>query len=304
MSKKSSKIRTVLLGETHFDNVCVKDNLQKIYKIISSYQITPESEFFLVSEGRGINPCFKAMAVQSHKLIIETETKTKNEMIQYFLLTTELLQCVADGSVSPGDSNPDVPDTIAIDKTYFDKCAKIESEGFLPMLEAIPNGVEIYYDLINAAFSRDLALYHTLFEQLLSSLVTTNYFDNELAPINLQLTEYLRTKDETILKAILEQIRFIRDENIIKKIENAVINKKGKPLKLVIIIFGALHYDYLVRLITQSNILELDTANSSNIRYGGRSRKRLKFNKKITRSKILRGRKKTRSKRSKKFKRF
>jgi hypothetical protein len=92
-----------------------------------------------------------------------------------------------------------------------------------------------------------------------------------------------------------------RDANIIKRVEERA-RSENSTLKVVVIIFGAFHYDNLRRLISESDVLEFDTR-SSNIEYGGRrktknTKKQItkKYNSKSKHGKTIRNKRKKNAK--------
>jgi len=68
--------------------------------------------------------------------------------------------------------------------------------------------------------------------------------------------------------------RLSRDADIIRQVEEKA-RSENSTLNVIVIIFGALHYNNLRRLIQQSSVLEFDSK-SSNIKFGGKKMKRAK----------------------------
>jgi hypothetical protein len=69
--------------------------------------------------------------------------------------------------------------------------------------------------------------------------------------------------------------RSSRDEDIIRQVEEKA-KSENSTLRVIVIIFGALHYDNLRKLIQQSPVLEFDSTKSSNIKFGGKKMKKIK----------------------------
>jgi hypothetical protein len=82
----------------------------------------------------------------------------------------------------------------------------------------------------------------------------------EIKPI---LQDFIRTRSYSHLKKALTMLQLSRDANIISKIEERA-RKENANLKVIIVIFGAIHYENLSNLIRDSSVLSLH-AKSENL---------------------------------------
>lgn len=96
------KIPVVLLGELHDDIQCSIENSLKL-KAMGVDTPSRKHEFLLVSEGRGVNPCYEAIGLPHDRILVEHPFgQSKAEMLDKLLLTTELLTNVLEGTVKQG----------------------------------------------------------------------------------------------------------------------------------------------------------------------------------------------------------
>lgn len=92
------------------------------------------------------------------------------------------------------------------------------------------------------------------------------------ADIKRRLQSFIATRDDQPLIEIGTLFRLSRDADIIRQVEERA-RSENSTLRTIVIIFGALHYTNLRKLIQQSAVLEFDSAKSSNIKFGGKMKK-------------------------------
>jgi len=304
------KIPIVLLGERHNDSECAMENSLKLAKVMGldgKSSMLTRGEFLLISEGRGVNPCYEVLRLPRDRIIIEhPEGQSKVEMMDKLILMTDLLTAVGEGSVKRGtgaEAGRGIPDTITIGEKFFMDRAK--NDGYWPLLQAVPDGANIYKQMVDAAFAKNQEEVYSLYNSILSYLIESDYLNDvpmsdDIKP---ELNSFIQTRDGVKLKQLSELFRLSRDANIIKRVEERA-RSENSTLKVVVIIFGAIHYDNLRRLISESDVLEFDPR-SSNIEYGGRktrnAKKRItkKYNSKSKHGKTLRNKRKNRKQQKK-----
>ena len=273
------KIPVVLLGEMHNDLQCAKDNLPKL-KAIEFHKMTP-SQILLVSEGRCVNPCFKLFAdhFRLHdRILLEYDTLTKSMMLNKLLLETFELQNILDGIVKPGTgaaAGPGIPDSQTVEPKWFMDRAK---EEYWPLLQVV-NGTTTYEQMVAAAFSRKPQQFYSFYKSILSDLIQSDYLND--IPMSEDIKRKLKsfieteTRNDRELREVCISILSSRDADIIRKVEERA-RSENSTLKTIVIIFGAFHFDNLRTLIQRSDVLEFDSAKSSNIKIGGKKMKKVK----------------------------
>lgn len=265
---KTKKIPVILLGEMHESAECALMTLPKLGEILVGDNppatMLKRNEFLLVSEGRGVNFCYERMNLPRDRIIIEhpTEEKTKIEMIDKLTLIIPVMLHFLNGHIKNGKGHG-IPDTVIINKKWF--MDRANNDGFQPILKLIPNGERIYDKLVDDAIKHDKSEFYTGFETIFNYLVKSNYLDDVSmsADIKRILTKFIENKNITELSELSTIFREIRDASIIKRIEERTKEEKSS-LKLVVIIFGALHYENLQALITKSPFLSF-SEKSTNI---------------------------------------
>jgi len=263
------KIPVVLLGEMHDDFRCAKDNISKLMAM--GVKTTP-SRFLLVSEGRGVNPCYEALGLPRDRILSEYDTLTKSIMLDKLLLTTNTLIDILDGIVKQGTgaaAGPDIPDSVTIEPKWFMQRAK----SYWPLLQVVPNGTTMYEQMVTAAFSRNTQQFNSLYNHILGYLIQSDYLNDipMSAQIKHGLQSFIATRDDRVTTLFMSS----RDADIIRKVEERA-RSENSTLRTIVIIFGAAHFDNLRTLIQRSDVLEFDSARSSNIKIGGKKMKKVK----------------------------
>jgi len=305
------KIPIVLLGERHNDSECTMENSLKLAKVMGldgKSSMLTRGEFLLISEGRGVNPCYEALRLPRDRIIIEhSEGQSKVEMMDKLILMTDLLIGVVKGTVKRGTGSKaaiGIPDMVTIGEKFF--MNRAEHDGYWPLLQAVPNGTNIYKQMVDAAFSRNESQFYSLYNSILSYLIESDYLNDVPMSddIKRELNSFIQTRNHEKLNRISELFRLSRDANIIKRVEERA-RSENSTLKVVVIIFGAIHYDNLRRLISASDVLNFDSTRSSNIEYGGRKTRNAKksitkkYNSKSKHGKTLRNKRKNRKQQKK-----
>ena len=279
------KIPVVLLGEMHADVQCGFKNSSTLIDIMGIKGKTPllKPEFLLFSEGREVNPCYRVLQLPSDRILIEHpfDQQSKPEMLDKLVLMTDLLMNVLKGIVKQGTgaaAGPSIPDSVTIEPQFFMKRAK--DDGYWPLLQAVPNGTTIYEQMVAAAFSRNEPQFYSLFNGILAHLIRSDYLNDVSmsAEIKRRLQSFIATGDDEQLIELGTLFRVSRDTDVIRRVEERA-RSENSTLKVVVIIFGAMHYDNLITLIQRSDVLQVDPR-STNIKYGGKKMKKVKKSKK------------------------
>ena len=278
------KIPVVLLGEMHEDVQCSLKNSSTLMDVMGIKVKKPlsKSDFLLVSEGRDINPCYRVLQLPSERIIIEHPSgQSKAEMLDKLLLMADLLMNVLEGMVKPGTgaaAGVGIPDSVTIAPPFFMNRAK--HDGYWPLLQAMPNGTTIYEQIVAAAFSRNESQFYSLFNGILGHLISSNYLNDVSmsAEIKRRLQSFIGTRDDRQLKELGTLFRLSRDADVIRQVEERA-RSENSTLKVIVIIFGAIHYDNLMRLIQKSDVLQVDPK-SANIKFGGNKNKKVQKGKK------------------------
>ena len=287
------KIPVVLIGEVHESRKCLNATVRKLFSIVDP--MAP-NEYFAVSEGKGLNNCYKMLTTKfpEDRIIVEDDKLNKKIALNLFLLETQLFIAVATGELKRGrgsKAGPGIPDSITIDENSF---LEKGISRFLPILQAMPNGSVIYRQLVDAMFKKDMGLFYKLYDQILTFLINSDYL-NDLtlsSEIKRSLNMFIQTKDYSFLREITRKQGDTRDSDIIKRVEQRAI-MENSSLKLIIIVFGGIHYNNLEELINKSSVLEFDSSQSEIIREGGkkntqkRSYKKRSYKKRNTKSKRI-----------------
>jgi len=264
------KIPVVVIGEIHDSKKCLNATVRKLFSIVGA--MAP-NEYFAVSEGNGLNNCYKLLTTKfpEDRIIVEDDKLNKKIALNLFLLETQLFIAVANGQLKRGKGSkagPGIPDSITIDENSF---LEKGISRFLPILQAMPNGFMIYRELVDAMFKKDVGLFYKLYDQFLMFLINSDYL-NELSnsvEIKRSLSTFIQSKNYNFLREITSKQGDTRDSGIIKRVEERAI-RENASLKLIIIVFGSAHYDNLQELIKNSSVLEFDSGQSEIIREGGK----------------------------------
>lgn len=280
------KIPVVLLGEMHEDFGCAVQNISTLTDILGLNAGRPlgKPEFLLVSEGRGINPCYQRLRLPPDRIIIEHPPgQSKIEMFDKLILMTDLLMNVLEGNVNKqctgAAAGRGIPDSVTIEPQFFMNRAK--RDGFWPLLQAVQNGTTIYEQMVNVAFLGNIPQFYVLFNEILARLISTGYLDDlsMSAEIKGRLQSFIATRDKRPFIELGTLFRASRDADIIRRVEERA-RSENSTLNMVVIIFGAIHYDNLKTLIQRSGVLEVHPR-STNISYGGKKTKKVKKVKKV-----------------------
>jgi len=255
--------KVLVLGERHQDMKCMVENIRKMQHVLSSRRIQP-GEVLFVAEGRN-DACYQALTngtLRPESLMTEHSIEqTPTEMLDKFLLQIEMLS-----HISKGITIRDEP--VAIDRDFF--LYEKPGEDFWPLLSK-SGSVQIYKDMINEAFKRNNKKYMELYNNLLANVTPFMVKEPLADEIGKKLIKFGITQNPIHITELLNLFRTTRDENIIKRIEQRARDQRG--IKLFIVIFGALHFDNLHRLIDASPVLSWDSE-STNIKFGGKKYKK------------------------------
>jgi hypothetical protein len=264
------KIPVLLIGEMHDSTKCLNKIVKKLFSIVG--EMAP-NEYFAVSEGKGLNDCYRVLSrnFPEDRIIVEDDKLNKKIALNLFLLETQLFIAVATGELKRGrgsKAGPGVPDSVTIDENTFLEKGR---SRFSPILQAMPNGFRIYGELVDAMFNKNMGLFYKLYDQILTFLINSDYL-NELTnsvEIKRSLSRFIQSKDYNFLREITRKQGDTRDSDIIKRVEQRAI-MENSSLKLIIIVFGARHYDNLEELIKKSSVLEFDSRQSEIVMEGGK----------------------------------
>ena len=269
------KIPVVLLGEMHDDLRC---GLENSSKLMAMGVKTPsrKNEFLLVSEGMGVNPCYQALELPRDRVLLEYDGLSKAVMLDKLLLTTNTLLDLLEGTVSQGTgaaAGPGTPDSMTIEPMWFMERAK----SYWPLLQVVPNGTTMYEQMVAAAFSRNTQQFYSLYSGILDYLTQSDYLNDipMSAEIKRSLQLFVATRDDRHLIQVSTLFMLSRDAAVIRKVEERA-RSENSTLRTIVIIFGAAHFDNLRTLIQRSDVLEFDSARSSNIKFGGKKMKKVK----------------------------
>ena len=282
------KIPVVLLGEKHNDAECLLGTMRKLGDAIGLGQpktnMLRRNEFLLISEGSDANPCYTHLKLPANRIIIEyaSVNQSKVTMIDKLILMTDLLIGVLKGDITRGTgktAGQSIPDMVTINEEFFmDRAMR---DGYWSLLQSMANGTRIYKQMVDVAFTNNDEEFYPLYNSILSHLINSDYLNDVSTSDDIKraMTSFIDTRNPVDLKGLSKLFRMARDVDIIKKVERKAITENS-TLKVIVIVFGALHYDHLKTLITDSDALEFDTARSSNILRGGKNRKKRKNTKK------------------------
>jgi hypothetical protein len=182
-----------------------------------------------------------------------------------------------DGTVIQGTgaaAGPGIPDSQTVEPKWFMERAK---EEYRSLLEVVPNGTTMYEQMVAAAFSRNTKQFYSFYNRILDYLIQSDY-SNDIPmseDIKRKLKSFIETRNDRNLREVSILIMSSRDADIIIKVEERA-RSENSTLKTIVIIFGAFHFDNLRTLIQRSDVLEFDSARSSDIKIGGKKMKKVK----------------------------
>lgn len=265
------KVNTIILSEEHLNEANAITNAECLMGLLTPGSIKMEKrKYLLVSEARGINPCYQALRVPVDRILEEhTADQTYEEMIDKLLLHQDLVFDVAAGILNDGDSMGSVD--VVISKAWF--LRRAIHDGFEPLLTIIGNGLELYDRMLNAAFARDIPTVNQIFKDILERIITIPDVDERIKQTLRDLIRTNRYIDIDNFSELLTYFREQRDAAIIRKVEERV--RTEPDVEIVIIIFGALHYRNLKLLIKRSDILNFNEHQSLTL--PGYAKKYLKY---------------------------
>lgn len=250
------RVNTIILSEEHLNEANAITNATRVVELLMPDSIKMEKhKYLLVSEARGINPCYQALGLPVDRILEEhTAHQTYEEMIDKLLLHQDLVFDVAAGVLNDGNSMGSVD--VVISKAWFLRRAL--HDGFQPLLTIIGNGLDLYNSMLDAAFARPIQIptVNQIFKQILERIITIPHVDEHIKKILSELITTNRYTNYHNFSELLTYLREKRDEAIIRKIEERVRTEPG--VKIVIIIFGAIHYRNLKSLIKRSDILNFN----------------------------------------------
>jgi hypothetical protein len=275
-NKSKRKVNTIILAEHHEDMKCMIKNSKQLMSILVPEGVSlAKNKFLLVSEGRGINPCYEALGLPVERTIQENidARQTIEEMINKLLLQQQLIFGVANGKLKNGSTIPNT--NVVISKEWF--ISRALNDGFKELLEMIDNGIKLYNRMIDESLvtPSNLNAVNETFKEILTKII--GVLDEHLFRIEKDILSKLiasnsHTKYENFLD-LLTYFRTKRDSNIIRRVEDRV--RSEESVEVVIIIFGQIHFENLKSLIEQSDILKFDTVKS--LTFGGFYKKYLKY---------------------------
>jgi hypothetical protein len=140
---------------------------------------------------------------------------------------------------------------------------RAQRDGYWPLLQTVPNGTDIYRQMVDAAFSRNESQFYSLYNSILSYLIGSDYLNDVPMSddIKRRVQSFIQTRDGVKLKQLSDLFRLSRDADIIRRVEERA-RSENSTLNVVVIIFGAIHYDNLRRLISASDVLNFDSTKS------------------------------------------
>ena len=251
------RVEVVLLAEEHRQVQCAVRNVE----IISEFVLLPSQRdpdtFFVVSEGRSMNPCYMAMRLPERLAIIEhpRDVQTNTEMMDKLLLTAELMIVISE-STYPIPAPDGAPINIGFIRDQRD------NDGFLRLLRET-GSEDLFEELLACTFeaARKPNWMNTMMRllQRIRDILPDTPENNNLRGL---IQPLLTDGSFRNLKTVFRSFRETRDTNIIQRVIDRV---NGNPrVDLVIIIFGQAHFDNLRRLIESNPLFRFsDRSNGS-----------------------------------------
>ena len=282
-----AKVPVILLAEIHNSEKCNHKNVQIIGDILATIIDTKEDlqKVLLVSEGHGLNECYLPFLITLKKLTntslpiireYESDIETANEMLEKFILYTQLSETIAQGIVIKDHLD------IVIDKEWL--LRHMDTDGFKELLMRSEDAYKRYKQALDAAERKDIDEYFRAITDVYKQI------EIKMPDFKALIRQIIEANGKFAAATELFMIlTHSRENNIIARVEEHI--HKQPSIETVIIIFGRDHYDDFVKLISRSPLLTLDARSSNALEGGGRRRKR-----KTHRRKHIK-RKSTRSKR-------
>ena len=242
------RVEVVLLAEEHGQFQCMIRNAGIISGLVVPNGVPRHRRtFFVVSEGRGMNPCYSAIGLPEELAIIEHQSavQTNTEMMDKLLLLAELIKAVSESS------NPiSAPDGTPIDIAFLRN--RRDNDGFLRLLQET-GSEDLFEELLACTFeAARKPNWMNIMMRLLQRIRDTlpdNAENNNLRGL---IQPLLTDGSFQNLKTVFRLFRESRDTNIIQRVIDRV---NGNPdVELVIIIFGQAHFANL-RILIESNPL-------------------------------------------------
>jgi hypothetical protein len=252
------RVEVVLLAEEHGQRKCMIRNAGIISGLVIPNGVPRNRRtFFVVSEARGMNPCYdvierpKELAIIEHQSAVQTNT----EMMDKLLLLAELIKAVSDSSdpISAPDGTP-------IDIVFLRN--RRDRDGFLRLLQETDSEA-LYEKLLACTFeaARKPNWMNTMMRllQQIRDTLPKNAENNTLRDL---IQPLLMDGSFRNLKTVFRLFRENRDANIIQRIVTRV--NENPEVDLVIIVFGQAHFDNLKRLIELNPLFRFsDRSNGS-----------------------------------------
>jgi hypothetical protein len=214
--------------------------------------------FFVVSEGRGMNPCYAVMRLPEDLAIIEHQSavQTNTEMIDKLLLLAKLIKGVSDSSYPIL-----APDGTPVNIAFFRN--RRDNDGFLRLLRET-RSEDLFEELLACTFeaARKSDWMNTMM-RLLQQIMDTlpdNAENNNLRGL---IQPLLKDGSFQNLKTVFRSFRESRDANIIQRIVTRL--NENPDVDLVIIIFGQAHFDNLKRLIESNSLFRFSDRSDGSI---------------------------------------
>ena len=252
------RVEVVLLAEEHGQFQCMIRNAGIISGLVVPNGVPRHRRtFFVVSEGRGMNPCYSAMGLPEELAIIEhrRDVQTNTEMMDKLLLLAQLIKAVSESS------DPILaPDGTPIDIAFLRNGR--DNDGFLTLLRET-GSEDLFEELLACTFeaARKPNWMNTMMGLLkrIRDTLPDNAENNNLRGL---IQPLLRDGSFRNLQTVFRLFRESRDTNIIQRITDRV---NGNPdVELVIIIFGQAHFANLRRLIELNPLFRFsDRSNGS-----------------------------------------
>jgi hypothetical protein len=270
------KVDVILLAEMHGSAQCAIRN----FKILNDYLMTaakrlgsPAAVFrstLLFSEGRGGNACYHVLRFPADRIMQEHGAEqTKIEQLDRFLLYLELLNSSALGKDISGLD----PSGQIVNLKWF--MERAEHDGYKPMLDAIPEGKKLCQRMVIDAILHKTADYEAKLRDFLTKIMEhflTDASDGALIAMLTRVRDIPVAEQLPVLKQIYGELRERRDADVVRCISERV-SEEG-TVETVFLIFGAAHYENLVRLIAESPNLKLSPLSTGTYMGGRRRRSR------------------------------
>jgi len=242
------RVEVVLLAEEHGQSQCAIRNFNIIHGLVVPNGVPRHRRtFFVVSEGRNMNPCYAVMRLPKELAIIEhqQDVQTNTEMMDKLLLLAELIKGVSESTYPIS-----APDGSIIDIAFLRN--RRDNDGFLRLLQKT-GSEDLFEELLACTFeaARKSNWMNTMMRllQRIRDTLPDNAENNNLRDL---IQPLLTDGSFRNLRTLFRSFRETRDANIIQRVINRL--NENPEVDLVIIIFGQAHFANLRRLI-ESNVL-------------------------------------------------